>query len=176
MNFDWRQWTRGQWVLRLLILLAPVVALLAQWPSAGAPRPWLVGLTAVLAAGFALVPESVVGVVVLLVVALSWVNGLEHRLPVGALVAAAALVVAHVAALLASYGPVRMPVSAPVARLWAWRGALVFVSAPVVWLLAVGVRELPDSGTVWVAGTAVALSVIVVAAAVTQATAPQDSE
>lgn len=169
----WRQWTRGQWALRLLILLGPVVALLARWPSAGAPRPWLVALTLVLSAGWALVPESVVGVVALLVVAFSWADGLSHHLPGDVLVAAAALVAAHVAAVLASYGPARLPVSPPVARLWAVRAGLVFLAAPAVWLLAVAVRELPDSGTVWLLGMAVVLSVVVVAAGVTQANAPE---
>ena len=45
MNIRWRDWSRGQWALRLLVVLGPVVALLAQWPSLGPPRPWLVGLT-----------------------------------------------------------------------------------------------------------------------------------
>jgi len=176
MNIRWGDWSRGQWALRLLVLLGPVVALLAQWPSLGAPRPWLIALTVALAAGFALVPESVVGAVVLLLVAFSWVNGLEHRLPLGALVAAAGLLVSHLAALLASYGPARLPVSAPVARLWARRGVLLFLSAPAVWLLALGVRRLPDSGSVWVLGLVVALSVVVVTAAASQAALPRERE
>ncbi len=176
MNIRWGDWSRGQWALRLMVLLGPVVALLAQWPSLGPPRPWLVALTLALAAGWALVPESVVGGVVLLVVAFSWVNGLEHRLPLGALVAAAGLLVSHLAALLASYGPARLPVSAPVARLWARRGVLLFLSAPAVWLLARGVGRLPDSGSVWVLGLVVALSVVVVTAAASQAALPKDRE
>ena len=176
MNIRWRDWSRGQWALRLLVLLGPVVALLAQWPSLGPPKVWLVALTVVLAAGFALVPESVVGAVVLLLVAFSWVNGLEHRLPVGALVAAAGLLVSHLAALVASYGPSRLPVSPWVARLWVRRGAVLFLSAPAVWLLAVGVRRLPDSGSVWVLGLVVALSVVVVTAAASQAALPRERE
>jgi hypothetical protein len=176
MNIHWGDWSRGQWALRLLVVLGPVVALLAQWPSLGPPQPWLVGLTLVLAAGWALVPESVVGGVVLLLVAFSWVNGLEHRLPLGALVAAAGLLASHLAALVASYGPARLPVSAPVARLWARRGVLLFLSAPAVWLLAWGVRRLPDSGSVWVLGLVVALSVVVVAAAASQAALPKERE
>jgi hypothetical protein len=176
MNIRWGDWSRGQWALRLLVLLGPVVALLAQWPSLGPPRPWLVALTLALAGGWALVPESVVGGVVLLVVAFSWVNGLEHRLPLGALVAAAALLVAHLAALLASYGPARLPVSPSVVRVWVRRGVLLFLSAPAVWLLARGVGRLPDSGSVWVLGLVVALSVVVVTAAPSQAALPKDRE
>ena len=172
----WRGWTRGMWALRVLVLLGPLVALLAQVPAVGAPRPWLVVLTALLAAGFALVPESVVGAVVFLVVAFSWVPGTEGGLSAWSLVAAAGLLVSHVAALMASYGPERLPVSPAVARLWVRRGVLLFLTAPAVWLLALGARRLPESGTVWVFGLAVALSVVVVAAAASQAAMPRERE
>ena len=118
-----------------------------------------------LAVGWALFPESVVGAVTLLVVGFSWADGRrpwtcrpapwwralrDARRPRGGVVA--------------SYGPSRLPVDPGVARLWALRGAGVFGAPSWSGLLARAVAELPDSGSVWVFGLVVALSVVVVAA------------
>ena len=175
MTFGWRDWSRGQWLLRSVVLLGPLLALVARWPS-DPPRLWLILLTAALAAGWAVAPESVVGAVTLLVVGFSWVAGTTGDLPAGAVVAGVAMLAAHLAALVASYGPDTLPVSANVVRLWLWRGSGVALVAPLVWLAALAVRDVPGSGTVWLLGLAVALSVTVVAAAVTQAaTSAEDS-
>ena len=176
MNIDWRAWTRGQWALRLVVVLGVVLALVARWPSLGAPPVWLAALVLVIAVGWALMPESVVGAVALVVVGLSWSAGSDGSLPAGALVAALGMLAAHLAALVVSYGPPALPVAPGVVRLWAMRGLVLFATAPVVWALARGVRELPDSSTVWVLGVAVAASVVVVAAAATQAVMPQGDE
>jgi hypothetical protein len=170
MNIDWRGWTRGQWALRLVVVTGPLLALYARTPSLGAPRLWIVALVVALAVGWALVPESVVGAVALLVVGFSWASSDTVDVPVGALVAALGMLAAHLAALVSSYGPPRLPVDRGVARLWALRGAAVFAAAVLVWLLARVVADLPDSSSVWVVGLVVALSVLVVAAAALQAT------
>ena len=100
--------------------------------------------------------------------------GTNGDLPSGAVLAAVAMLAAHLAALVASYGPDALPVSANVVRLWLWRGLGVALVAPLVWLAALAVREVPGSGTVWLLGLAVALSVTVVAAAVTQVASPAE--
>jgi hypothetical protein len=173
MTFVWREWSRGQWLLRLVVLLGPLVALVARWPS-DPPPVWLVLLTAALAAGWAAAPESVVGAVTLVLVAFSWVAGPGGDLPSGAVLAAVAMLAAHLAALVASYGPDALPASAPVVRLWVRRGLGVGLVAPLVWLVALAVRELPGSGTVWLLGLAVALSVTLVAGVATQAATPAE--
>jgi len=176
VNFDWRGWTRGQWQLRALMVLGPLIAVFARWGSLGAPRPWLVGLVLVLAIGWALAPESVVGAVTLLVVGFSWASSEVTEAPLMALVAALGMLVGHLAALVASYGPPRLPIAPSVARLWAIRAAVVFVAAPLVWLLTAAVRDLPGSGTVWVAGLVVTLSVVLVAAVATQSAMPEGGQ
>jgi hypothetical protein len=173
MTFAWREWTRGQWLLRTVVLLGPLVALAARWPS-DPPRVWLVLLTLVLSAGWAVAPESVVGAVTLLLVAFSWVAGTPGDLPATAMVAGVAMLAAHLAALVASYGPDALPVSPSVVRLWLWRGLGVALVAPFVWLAALAVREAPGSSTVWLLGLAVALSVTIVAAAATQVATPSE--
>jgi hypothetical protein len=155
------------------VLLGPLVALLARWPS-DPPRLWQILVTAALAAGWAVAPESVVGAVTLLLVAFSWVTGTPGDLPATAIVAGVAMLAAHLAALVASYGPDALPVSAPVVRLWLWRGLGVALVVPLVWLVALAVREVPGSGTVWLLGLAVALSVTIVAAVATQVATPAE--
>lgn len=176
MNIDWRGWTRGQWAARLVVVAGSLLALFARTPSMGAPKAWVVLMVLALAAGWALFPESVVGAVTLLVVGFSWATGDSVDVPVGALVGALGMLAAHVAALVLSYGPSRLPIDPGAARLWTLRGAALFGAAVVVWLLALAVAELPDSGSVWVFGLVVALSVVVVATAVLQAANPREEE
>jgi hypothetical protein len=175
MNPRWREWSRGQWLVRAVVLLGPVVAVLARWPT-DPPQVWLVVLVGALATGWALVPESVVGAVVLVLVGFSWTTGIGGGLPLGALVAAAAMLAAHLAALVASYGPDALPPSPAVVRLWVRRGLAVVLAAPLVWLVARAVRELPVSETVWLLGMALALSVTVVACVATQVASPRADE
>jgi hypothetical protein len=174
MTIDWRGWTRGQWALRLVVVAGPLLALFARTPSLGAPPVWIVILVAALAIGWALMPESVVGAVALLVVGFSWASSDTVDVPVGALVAALAMLAAHLASLVSSYGPSRLPVNRGVVRLWALRGVALFSAAVLVWLLARGVSELPDSSSIWVLGLVVALSVLVVATAALQAANPRE--
>ena len=172
MNVDWRGWTPGQWALRLVVMLAPMLALVVRGQALGRLPLWVLTLMLVLCAGWALMPESAAGIAVLVLVGWSWA-GASDDLPAAALAAAAAMLTAHLAALVLGYGPARLPVQPRVVRLWALRGAMVFPAAVLAWMLATGVRELPDSDTVWVLGLAVAVTVIVVATAALQSLMPQ---
>jgi len=174
MIVDWRGWTRGQWAARSIVVAGSLLALFARTPSLGAPRPWIVAMVVALAVGWALFPESVVGAVTLLAVGFSWASSDVTEVPVAALAAALGMLAAHLAATVVSYGPARLPVDPGVTRLWAQRGAAVFGAAVLVWALARTVAELPDSGSVWVLGLVVTLSVVVVAAAAIQAANPRE--
>jgi hypothetical protein len=176
MTIDWRGWTLGQWVARLVVVAGSLLALFARTPSMGAPLAWTVVMVLALAVGWALFPESVVGAVTLLVVGFSWASGDTVDVPVGALVAALGMIAAHLAAVVASYGPSRLPIDPGAARLWTLRGAALFGASVAVWVLARVVAELPDSGSVWVFGLVVALSVVVVATGVIQAANPREEE
>jgi hypothetical protein len=176
MRQQWRQWSPGQWLLRAVIVLGPQVALFARTGPLDAPRPWLVGLVLVLGAGWALLPESILGAVTLLAVGFSWAAGHDGAVPLAAVVAALGMLAAHLAALVVGYGPPRLPVSPSVVRLWSLRGAGVFVAAPAVWLLARAVRDLPGAGSAWLIGMVVAFSVTIVAAAATQAALPHGDD
>ena len=48
-----RQWSRGQWLLRAVAALGPVLAVLVTIPVGTPPPWWLVVVTAALGAGYA---------------------------------------------------------------------------------------------------------------------------
>jgi hypothetical protein len=150
-------------MLRVVVFLGPLVALLATGPAGNWPSGGLVALTLVLAGGFAMMPESPLGTVAFCVVVVWWGFGLE-RVAVEAVPAAAALLAAHLAALLLSYGPAQLPLDGPLLRLWMRRGLLVGSSVPAVWVLAVAVDGQPEPPGIWIAALAGAVVICGVAA------------
>ncbi len=145
-------WTPGQVVLRFLVAFGPMVALMATGLVGHPPRGWLLVLTLALALGFAWAPESVLGTTVMVLVLVWWGVSASDSLPPEALVAAAALLAAHVAAVLASYGPAGLPVDPALVRRWVVRGVLVFLAAPGTWLVATALQGRPEVAGVWVVG------------------------
>jgi hypothetical protein len=160
-------WSPSQLVARLLVLLGPMVALFAATAADAPPTGWLAVLVLGLSLGWACYPESGVGTLALGLVLFWWVRSDQTDLSAALLIAALALLVAHIAALLAAYGPPEMAVDAPTARLWLTRGAALFVAAPVVWLLALLLRDQPEPPGVWIAGmVAIVVAAIVAAVAI----------
>jgi hypothetical protein len=154
----------GQLVLRVFVLLGPLVALLATGLVGVVPAGWLIALVAALAVAFAAMPDSPFGTAVIVVVLAWWGISLRDGLHPEALVAAVGLVTAHVAAVLASYGPGSMPLDRAVVRLWAVRGAAVLLASPAVWAVATVLRDQPEAPGIWVAGLAAAFVATLVAA------------
>jgi hypothetical protein len=155
--------TRARLLLRLVILVAPVLALLAARPEE-LPHGWFVVLTLVLSIGFAAMPESALGTACLALVVFWWALAASDGVPVGAIPAALLLVAAHVASVLLSYGPPALPIGRPLLGRWLHRSIGVAVAAPVVWLVAVVVDQQPEPPGIWISGVACAVVVCVVAA------------
>ena len=158
-----RGWTRGQWALRATVVAGLMVALLATGLRGVWPAWWLVVLVGGLAVGFALLPEAPVGTTATALVIAWWGFAFRDGPHAQALVAAAGLLAAHVAALIAGYGPGDMPVDPATARRWALRGAAVFMAAPLVFAVAILVRGEPEPSGIWVAGLSAALATTVAA-------------
>ena len=167
--------SRSQLALRVLIALGPVVAVLAAGPAGQWPPWWMLIATAVLAGGFAAFPESAFGAGTMLMVLAWWAASLDDGLHPAVLVAAAALLVTHVAAVLTSYGPGEMPVDASLVWLWVRRGALALLGVPLVWALARLLDGEPEQPGVWVVGVAAGLAATVAAAVALTARQPGES-
>jgi hypothetical protein len=164
--------SRSQLVLRAVIVLGPVVAVFSAGPAGQWPPWWVAAGMLGLAGGFAALPESPVGAVVMLAVLGWWAVALDDGLHPAVLVAAAALLVTHIASVLACYGPGEMPVERALVVLWVRRGALLLPGVPLVWGLAVLLRDQPDQPGVWVVGVAAGLVATVVAAVTLTARQP----
>jgi hypothetical protein len=157
--------SRSQLVLRAVVFLGPVVAVLATGPAGNWPPWWILAAVVGTAGAAARDPDSPYETGAGLVVLGWWAIALENSLPASILVAAAGLAAGHVAALLASYGPATMPVDAATLRLWVGRSALVLVTVPAAWLLALLLRGEPEQPGIWLLGTAAAFVATVVATA-----------
>jgi hypothetical protein len=155
--------TPARLVLRLVLLLAPVLALLVARPE-DLPHGWFLVLTLVLSVGFAAMPESAFGTACLGLVVIWWALAASDGVPLGAVPAALLLLAAHLASVLLSYGPPAMPIGRPLLLRWLRRGAAVAVAAPLVWLVAVVVDDQPEPPGIWLSGLVCAAVVCVVAA------------
>ncbi|MEJ7831403.1 MAG: hypothetical protein WKF79_00675 [Nocardioides sp.] len=160
-----RRWSLGQAVLRGLIALGPLVAVGVTTLVGQPPPGWLLALTAVLAAGYAYLPDSSFGTFALLLVLGWWSIVSQGALHPEVLVAAAAVLASHVAALIAAYGPDDLLVDPRLVRLWVRRGGLVLLAAPMAWLAANALRGQPEPPGVWIAGVVAAVTSMVVASA-----------
>jgi hypothetical protein len=157
--------TRSQIVLRVVVFLGPVVALLATGPAGHGPPWWAVAAVLVTAGAAAWQPDGPYLAVAGLAVLAWWAVSLGDEVPVSVLVAAVALFAAHLAAVLASYGPATMPVDAAVVRLWVRRGALVLLTVPAAWGLARLLDGEPEQPGIWLLGVAAAFVATVAATA-----------
>jgi hypothetical protein len=162
-----RRWSRSAVLARVLVVLLPLVAVAAAGQRPATP---FVVVLAVLAVAWAAAPESPVGWIVLVLVIGWWGVRVADPLQPTVLLAAAALLGAHVAALLASYGPARLSIGGPLALLWVRRTLLALLVVPVAWAAALGLDGAPDQPALWtVALVTVAGLVLATALALRQA-------
>ncbi len=155
-------------ILRLSIALGPVVALTASGLDADFPPGWLLALVVVVAAGHAFLPESGLGTFGMLLVLAWWGLGPVAELgapPASIVLAATGLLIAHCAAILASYGPADLPLDGGLLSTWLRRGAVTMAAVPVIWFVAVAVEGQPEPAGVWIAALVAATVAAVVASA-----------
>jgi hypothetical protein len=162
------------WVVRAVLFLGVMVALLAGVPEGYTPPVVVVGVVVLGGVLAAFRPDDLAFSLTLGIVLVWWTVQLHTQVPVGVLVAAAGLVTAHVAATLLTYGPRFMAIPADLAVVWAVRGFLVWLAAPLVWLVARVYADRAVPTSFWLAGLATALGGAVVAALVVRPSAETD--
>jgi hypothetical protein len=148
----------GSWVLRALVVAGPVMAVGATGPAGNTAPRWFTGLVALIAAGWALYPESSAGVLVMVLTVAWWGIALRDGLQPEAVLAAGALLVAHVAAVLASYGPPDVVLDPALVRRWVLRAVLVLLPTPVLLWLTLTVAEVPEPPLIWLAAVVMLLA------------------
>lgn len=127
--------SRGVWRLRAAVVLAPWGVVLATLAAGGHDHLALDVVLFVTALATAWRPDAATGVALSLVLVATWTLARPPVTSPWVLLAAAALVVTHVAALLASYGPTTMSPNPDEVRRWAGRAALAWAAGVPLWLL-----------------------------------------
>lgn len=153
----WRTWSRSQLTCRAIIAGLPVVALLIAPVS---PSPFVAVLVVAGSLLWASSPELSVGPIVLLAVMVWWALVVPDPVQPRVLLAALALSGAHVAGLLAAYGPARVTLDRTLVLVWVRRGLLAFVAAPVAYAVVVLLDD-PDPRMWPLAMTVLVLLVLV---------------
>lgn len=123
-----------QWSLRVVVLLAPLGALVAEARAGAHLHTWFIVLVVTLCAVSALLPDSHTGLLVVLTVGLHWALVLRDVTSAWVLVAALALLVFHVAGVLASYGPTSVVLGPALLSLWLARSGVAAAVTALVWL------------------------------------------
>jgi hypothetical protein len=154
--------SRGGWILRGVIVLGPVLALLAGTPQGYLPPPWLVVVVAAFSFAFAVMPEHYVGSASLLIVVVWWVLNAHDGLPATSILAAGALVAAHLAGTVAAYGPQAVDPDPGILFLWLRRGVFLWAVAALTWVVVDSEDGRATSAAYWLVGLAVGLALTVV--------------
>jgi len=161
------------WAVRAVGALGLLLAVLGGVPAGYSPPVTVVVVVLLGGVLAAFRPDHLAVSLTMGIVLVWWSLQVQSQVPAACLVAAAGLVIAHVAGTLLTYGPGFMPIPADLVMAWATRGFLVWLAAPVVWFVA---RVYADRGTpttFWLAGLAAALVGAVVAALVVPARAAE---
>lgn len=147
--------------LRLTIVGAMAAAVVASL-GAGGGVIWIVPTLFVVGAIVAAVrPDTHVAFGLLVAFGWFWLAHVDRATSPWTLLAAAGVLVFHVAVAAAALGPDELELPATLLREWARRAAPVFAGTVVLWLLTVGLRHL-DAGANMLL-TALALGVLAVA-------------
>jgi len=138
-----------QKALRAVALAAPLAFLVLVPLAGGVYHPVFTAVGVGLALVVALFPESHAPLGAVLYLALLWTVSLPDAINGWTLVAAADLLVMHLACTLLSYGPPGLILDRVLLALWRGRAVLCLAGAVLVWLVAVAVRllDLPRSAT-----------------------------
>lgn len=129
-----------QVVLRALIFLAPLLALLASGVITGGVGFWTVATTVMLAAAAAVLPDTHLPAVLLIVVASHWCAAVDDVRTPWTLLAAGCMLAIHVPAALVSTTPASATFSAATLRRWGARTLGVAIATTLAWLLALVVQ------------------------------------
>lgn len=146
-----------QWWLRSLIPVGAAVFLGLIRAAGGDFHPVFSLLILLLAIVAILTPDSPVTLLVLSGLIGLWFASVQDARSPWVLAALPVLVVVHVAATLASYGPPGMVVAGSLIRLWAHRGLLLAAAGWVVWVGARAVSVLEPTPSGWLFGLALVL-------------------
>ncbi len=145
------------WALRCAVVLGPVVAVSAAVPQGHTPSPFMVVLVFLSALVWAVVPDHLFGGVPMLLVLVWWAIVIGDALPFTSVVAAAGLLISHLAATLLGYGPPRTHLAPRLLATWTLRAAAAWVVALAIWVVADTYSGHATPASFWLLGLTAAL-------------------
>jgi hypothetical protein len=129
---------RAQAVIRLVVALAPMVAVGASFAAGHQQSWWVMVAVAACSVSCAVRPETNVGLLVVVIVGWCWVVTVDDLRTPWTLVAAVALGVFHMSCAAATVGHPASPWSAPMRARWVRRSAIVIGVTALAWLAELG--------------------------------------
>lgn len=142
-----RRLSAHQVVLRAAVVAGPLLTLGATMAARGSFQPIALMLIGVLAVGCALSPDTHVGLLVVLLLALNWLQTVDDETTPWLLVAAAGVLVLHVSMAAATVAPPAARWDRSMARRWSTRTAVVMAATAGAWATALGVTEWDRRGS-----------------------------
>ena len=146
-------------VLRVLVLISAVVAVACTWLAAGHTVPFLNMVIFGLALACVVLPDSHVGVLVVLFVGIEWLATVHDRTTPWSMGVAGALAVFHTSVAAASVAPSAAPWTGAMCRRWVRRSAVVMVASAGTWaIVAVARGHHVASGALLITASLIALA------------------
>ena len=147
-------------VLRVLMLTSTVVAVGCTWLASGHTVPVVIVVIFGLALGCAVLPDSHVGLLVVLVVGVEWLATVHDRATPWSVGAAASLAVFHASMAAASVAPPAATWTRAMCRRWMRRCLAVMVSSVGTWAVVAAIHgHHVASSSVLVAATLAAIAI-----------------
>lgn len=141
-----RRLSMHQWMLRVLVVVGPLLTLSATMAARGAFQPIALLVIGTMAVGCALAPDSHLGLLVVLLASLNWLQTVNDETTPWLLPATGGLLVLHTAMAAATIAPPAASWPHDLVFRWARRVGVVMVATVVAWLVALGVAEVSLDG------------------------------
>ncbi len=141
-----RRLSLHQWLLRVLVVVGPLLTVGATMAARGAFQPIAVLVVGTMAVGCALAPDSHLGLLVVLLASLNWLQTVNDETTPWLLLAAGGLLVLHTSMAAATIAPPAASWPPDLVYRWARRVGVVMAATVVAWLVAIGVTELSPEG------------------------------
>ena len=141
-----RRLSMHQWLLRVLVVVGPSLKLGATMAARGAFQPIALLVIGTTAVGCALAPDSHLGLLVVLLASLNWLQTVNDETTPWLLLAAGGLLVLHTSMAAATIAPPAASWPRDLVHRWVRRVGAVMAATVTAWLAAQGVSELSLDG------------------------------
>jgi hypothetical protein len=153
-----RRLSAHQLLLRLGVFSGAMLTLAATMAASGSFQPIALVAIGTFTLGCTVAPDSHVGLLVVLLLVLNWLQNVDRTNTPWLVMAAAGLLVLHTSMAAATVAPPAARWNRAMARRWLSRAGAVMAATAVAWLIAIALVEADVSGSAPVLVTALVLT------------------